>query len=91
MISPTIVGVAYVVNSTPRLQIEAVDRLEQSDGSDLNQVVESFTAIRKLDRKIANEIEVRDDEIGAELIVVGRSFGCNFSELAIFAQTHEFR
>ena len=37
LISPTIVGVAYVENSTPALGVEAVDRLDQADRADLER------------------------------------------------------
>jgi len=44
-------------------EIEAIDRLEQSDRTNLNQIVERFAAIRELDREIACQIEMRDDEL----------------------------
>src|ERR1700676_5717047 len=47
----------------PALEIEPIDRLEQADRADLNEVVECFTAIGELERQVANEVEVRDDEL----------------------------
>ena len=40
LISPMMFGVAYVVSSTPRLEVEAVDRLDQADRPDLDEIVE---------------------------------------------------
>ena len=57
----------------------------------MNQIVECLAAIRKLNRQIPDEVEVRDDEIGAQLLVVRGSFRGDFSELAVFAQAHELR
>ena len=51
------------------LEIEAVDRLEQADRSDLDQIVERLAAVGELDREIAHEIEVRDDEFVAQPLV----------------------
>ena len=45
LISPMIVGVAYVENSTPPLGVEAVDGLDQPDRADLDEVVERLTAV----------------------------------------------
>src|SRR5581483_6813140 len=45
------------------LEIEAVDRLEQADGADLDQVVERFAAVGELDGEIAHQVEVRDDQL----------------------------
>ena len=33
----------------PAVEVETVDRLEQADGADLNQIVERFAAVGKLD------------------------------------------
>ena len=43
-------------------EVEAVDRFEQSEHADLDQVVERFSAIRELDGEESHEVEVRDDE-----------------------------
>ena len=51
------------------LEIEAVDRLEQTDRSDLDQIVERLAAIGKLDREIAHQVEVRDDQVAAQPLV----------------------
>src|ERR1700694_5916624 len=50
------------------LEIEAVDRFEQTDRADLDEVVERLAAVRELDREITHQIEVRDDELGARAV-----------------------
>ena len=53
------------------LEIEAVDRFEQPDRADLDQIVERFAAIGELDRQVARQVEVRDDEFAAQPLVLG--------------------
>ena len=52
------------------LQLEPVDRFEQSYRSDLNEIVEGLAAIRKTHREKTNEVKMHDDELVAQLLVL---------------------
>jgi len=67
--SPTIVGVAYVVNSTSRSDVETVDRLDQPDGRDLDEVVDRLAAVAEPARQVLGEVEVHLDELVARLLI----------------------
>ena len=56
-------GVAYVVSSTPRFEVEAVDRLDQPDRADLDEIVELLAAVRVAPRERANERHVLLDQL----------------------------
>src|SRR5438128_10233748 len=49
------------------LDVEAVDRFDESDGADLDEVVDRFDAGGEPDGKIAGQIEERDGELDAEI------------------------
>ena len=73
MISPTIVGRGVGRELDAALEIEAVDRLEQPDRADLNQIVERLAAVGELDREEARQVEMRHDEFVAQPLVFGLS------------------
>ena len=63
LISPMMFGVAYVVSSTPRLDVEAVDRLDEPDRADLHEILELLAAVRVAAGERAHEREVLLDQL----------------------------
>ena len=49
--------------------VEAIDRLDQTERSDLDQVLERLAAVGELDREIAHEIEIGNDQVVAQAVV----------------------
>ena len=54
-------------NSRPRSGIEAIDCLEQSEITDLHEVVERFAAVLELVCEESDEVHVRHDELLARV------------------------
>src|SRR5579864_7071274 len=53
------------------VEIEPINRFEQTHGADLNQIIERLSAVGKLHREIAHQIQMRDDEFAAQPLVLG--------------------
>src|SRR5438552_14915111 len=52
------------------LDVEAVDRFDESDGANLDEVVDRFAAVGEPYGKIPDEIEMRDDQLVAQFRIL---------------------
>ena len=71
MSSPRIVGTAKLENAVVRRRVEAVDRLQQTERGDLDQVVERLAAALIAARELARERQEALDELLARELVAG--------------------
>ena len=74
LISPMMFGVAYVVSSTPRLDVEAVDRLDQADRPDLDEVLQLLAAAAEAPGAHVHQVQVQVHQLlaaGQPLLLTG--------------------
>ena len=71
LISPTIVGRGVRRELDPALEVEAVDRLDQADRADLDEVVERLAAAGEPAGEVLDEGQVQPDQLVARRLVLG--------------------
>ena len=62
-------------NSTPRLEVEPVDRLDQPDRGDLGQVVEPLAPVAEPAGQVLDQGQVQLDQLAADAQPLGIAFG----------------
>ena len=59
----------------PQIWVEALDRLDQPEVADLDNVLEGLASVLKLAREKVDEVVVGVDQLGADAVTLGRVSG----------------